>query len=85
MEFDFQEIQFDYYFLDTTNMNVSVAELRMRDDIDTFFLGLLHIGDEENMEILESLCGSSWYTDEAAETSSLILSVVVTQAETSLV
>ena len=50
-------------------MNVSVAELSMMDDIDTFNLGLLHIGDEENMEILESLCGSSWYTDEAAETS----------------
>ena len=66
-------------------MNVSVAELSMREDIDTFNLGLLHSGDEENMEILESLCGSSWYTDEAAETSSLILSVVVTQAETSLV
>ena len=85
MEFDFQEIQFDYYFLDTTNMNVSVAELRMRDDIDIFLLGLLNIGDEENMEILENLCGSSWYTDEAAETSSLILSVAMTQVETSLV
>ena len=61
VEFDFQEIQFDYYFLNTTNMNVSVAELRMRDDIDTFLFGRLQIDDEENMEILESLCGSSWY------------------------
>ena len=60
MEFDFQEIYLISNF-DTTNMNVSVAELRMRDDIDTFLFGRLQIDDEENMEILESLCGSSWY------------------------
>ena len=44
-----------------------------------------HRGDKDNMDILESLCGSSLYTNDAAKTSSLTLSVVVTQAETSLI